>query len=81
MFFAATVVSTIITYFLIPETTQLSLEEIGGLFGDEVVTHMTADGHGLVEGEDLIYHDGVKVEHVDPEKVVAPQTMSNIAEA
>lgn len=32
-----------------PETTGLSLEEMGALFGDTVVTHMTADGHGLVE--------------------------------
>ena len=25
------------------------MEEIGALFGDEVVVHLTADGHGIVE--------------------------------
>lgn len=32
-----------------PETKGLTLEEMGILSGDTVVTHMTADGHGLVE--------------------------------
>jgi hypothetical protein len=45
------VVSTILIYFFIPETAQLSLEEIGELFGDKVVVHLTNDGHGLVEGD------------------------------
>ena len=34
-----------------PETSNLSLEEIGELFGDEVVVHLTKDGHGIVESE------------------------------
>jgi hypothetical protein len=25
------------------------MEEIGALFGDEVIVHLTADGHGIVE--------------------------------
>jgi hypothetical protein len=45
------VVSTILIYFYIPETAQLSLEEVGELFGDKVVVHLTNDGHGLVEGD------------------------------
>lgn len=32
-----------------PETNGLTLEEMGALFGDTVVTHMTSDGQGLVE--------------------------------
>jgi hypothetical protein len=35
------------------ETANLPLEEIGALFSDEVVVHMTADGHGLAEVENL----------------------------
>ena len=42
-------ISTIITYFYIPETKCLPVEEIGALFGDEVIVHLTADGHGIVE--------------------------------
>ncbi len=42
-------ISTIITYFYIPETKRLPVEEIGALFGDEVVVHLTEDGHGIVE--------------------------------
>lgn len=53
VWFAVTICSSVITYFYIPETTGLSLEEIGTLFGDEVVVHMTADGHGLVEMDDF----------------------------
>lgn len=33
----------------LPEITGLSLKEIGVLFSNNVVTHKTADGHGLVE--------------------------------
>jgi hypothetical protein len=36
-------------YKYLPETTGLSLEEMGELFGDKVVTHLTADGTGLLE--------------------------------
>lgn len=30
------------------------MEELGALFGDEVVVHLTQDGHGIVEGEQNI---------------------------
>lgn len=43
------VVSAIIIYFWIPETKGLPVEEIGDLFGDPVVVHLTQDGHGIVE--------------------------------
>ena len=39
----------LLVYLWLPETRGLPLEEIGGLFGDPVVLHLTADGHGIVE--------------------------------
>ncbi|OAA55853.1 General substrate transporter [Niveomyces insectorum RCEF 264] len=51
VYMACNVVSIVIIYFFVPETKNLSLEEIGDLFGDEVVVHLTADGHHLVEEE------------------------------
>ena len=89
VWFAATICSTAITYFFIPETTKLSLEEIGGLFGDEVVTHMTADGHGLKEVDNLddiktpgssYWNDGTEVVCMEDVKTGPPQTPVNAAE-
>ncbi|KIV93515.1 hypothetical protein PV10_04726 [Exophiala mesophila] len=45
------VVSLVLTIFYIPETKLIPMEEIGALFGDHVVTHMTANGQALVEEE------------------------------
>ena len=44
-------ISTVLVYFYIPETKRLPVEEIGALFGDDVIIHLTADGHGIVEAE------------------------------
>lgn len=49
VWFACNMVSTVIIYFVIPETKQHSLGEIGELFGDKVVVHMTADGNAIME--------------------------------
>jgi hypothetical protein len=43
------IISAVIIYFFIPETAKLPGEEIGALFGDEVVVHLTIDVHGSVE--------------------------------
>lgn len=51
VWFACDIVSFVVIYFFIPETSNLSLEEIGALFGDTVVVHLTEDGHGIVELE------------------------------
>jgi hypothetical protein len=48
---ACSIISTALVYYFIPETTRMPLEEIGALFGDDVVVHLTADGHGIVEKE------------------------------
>lgn len=42
---ACDVVSFLIVYFYVPETSGKTLEEMGDLFGDEVVVHITANGH------------------------------------
>ena len=49
IYFSLAVVSAVVVYFFIVETKNLPMEEIGALFGDEVVVHLTADGHGIVE--------------------------------
>ena len=49
-----------IVYFYIPETKQVPVEEIGAMFGDEVVVHMTADGHGILEEADGLDVDGTR---------------------
>jgi hypothetical protein len=49
IYFALSVTAAVITYFYVPETKGLPIEEIGALFGDAVVVHLTADGHGIVE--------------------------------
>ncbi|KAF2665415.1 general substrate transporter [Microthyrium microscopicum] len=51
VFIGCNLISIVIIYFYVPETANLSLEEVGELFGDEVVVHLTADGHGIVETE------------------------------
>ncbi len=55
-------ISTIIVYLYIPETKRLPVEEIGALFGDEVVVHLTADGHVIVEEQMELKLAGEKVD-------------------
>ena len=49
VWFACNIVSTILIYFFIKETSNLTLEDIGELFGDKVVVHLTENGTGIVE--------------------------------
>ncbi|KAK4694364.1 hypothetical protein P7C71_g3210, partial [Lecanoromycetidae sp. Uapishka_2] len=49
VFVGCNIVSCTLLWKYMPETNGLTLEEMGALFGDTVVTHMTSDGHGLVE--------------------------------
>lgn len=69
VWFACNIVSTIFVYFFIFETKNLALEEIGDLFGDEVIVHLTADRTKVVEtehAEDVI----IPSTHKGEEKVV-----------
>jgi hypothetical protein len=61
LYFGLCLISWVIVYFFIPETKNLPVEEIGALFGDEVVVHLTADGHGIVE--DVEGKLGLEVQH------------------
>ncbi|KAK3116865.1 hypothetical protein LTR53_002305 [Teratosphaeriaceae sp. CCFEE 6253] len=45
------IISGVVVYFYIPETKGLPMEELGALFGDVVVVHLTADGTALKEGD------------------------------
>ena len=42
-------ISEVIVYLYIPETKCIPLEELGALFGDDVIVHLTDGGHGIVE--------------------------------
>lgn len=59
------VISFIITYFYIPETKGLPVEEIGALFGDTVAVHLTADGQGIVEDKEAV----VQIENTEMKAV------------
>jgi hypothetical protein len=50
----------VLVFFYVPETRGKPVEEMGALFGDEVVLHITADGRDLVE-KDV----GVELTHVE----------------
>lgn len=63
VFIGCNVVSVIIIYLYVPETGGLSLEEMGDLFGDEVIVHMTKDGHHIVEQEKLVVEQIETVKH------------------
>ena len=64
------IIPTIITSFYISKTNLLPVEGVGALFDDEVVVHLTKDGHGIVEqqielriaGEDV---DVAEVHHTE----------------
>jgi hypothetical protein len=49
IWFCCNIVSTILVYFFLPETKGKTLEEMGELFGDEVVVHMGSDGQIIEE--------------------------------
>ena len=61
IYFALALACAVIAYFVIVETKGLPVEEIGALFGDEVVVHLTEDGHGIVEDKP----DNEQVEHAN----------------
>lgn len=51
LYFALCIISFFFVYFFIPETKGIPIEEIGALFGDTVVAHLSADGQDIVEDQ------------------------------
>lgn len=49
IYMGLSILAAIIVWWQIPETKNLPMEEIGALFGDEVVLHMTSDQRAIVE--------------------------------
>ncbi|GAQ12315.1 probable metabolite transport protein CsbC [Aspergillus lentulus] len=49
LYFGLCMISAVVIYFYIPETRHVPVEELGALFGDAVVVHLTPDGHGILE--------------------------------
>lgn len=66
LYMALCLIAFVIFYFYIPETKQVPMEELGALFGDEVVAHLTADGRGIVEDLDDSKKDIAS--HLDPKE-------------
>ncbi len=60
IFMGFCLICEVLVYFFIVETRGRPVEEMGALFGDEVVLHMTSDGRGLVEKT-----DGIALDHVE----------------
>ena len=54
VYFALSIVAFVITYLWVQETRGIPVEEIGALFGDEVVVHLTSDGAGIVEDKQSV---------------------------
>jgi sugar phosphate permease len=67
VWFSCNIVSTVIVYFYLPETANKTLEEMGGLFGDEVMVHFAGDGVNIVD-EDLSDPESVEKVEVKMEK-------------
>jgi hypothetical protein len=53
VFMALCIISAMVVYFYIPETKLKPVEELEALFGDEVVVHLTDNGLGIVEEEEV----------------------------
>lgn len=54
VWFGCNIISTILVYFFLPESSGKTMEEMGDLFGDAVVVHMADNGRELVEGESRV---------------------------
>ncbi len=67
VFIGCDIISLLLLWKYMTEATGLSLQEMGALFGDTVVTHMTADGPGLVEVDSMAEFKGegraVEIDH------------------
>lgn len=67
---ALCILSTIFVFFFIPETKRVPVEEIGALFGDVVVVHLTEDGRGIVENDEKFNAMALGDDHHESDTVV-----------
>ena len=65
IFMGLSIIAAVVIYFWIPETKGLPVEEIGDLFGDVVVVHLTEDGQNIVEKAEGPSAECVEVVHED----------------
>ncbi|KIW79482.1 hypothetical protein Z517_06094 [Fonsecaea pedrosoi CBS 271.37] len=65
VFAGLSLICEVLFYFFLPETRLKSLEELGALFGDMVVVHLTDDGRGIVEKPEGLEVEEVELRHVD----------------
>lgn len=73
VWFSCNTVSTIVVYFFLPESVNKTIEEMGDLFGDEVVIHMAPNGQDLLESKIIALKD-VAVNEASP----ATETVENV---
>lgn len=53
VWFSCNIVSTAVIYFFLPESANKTIEEMGDLFGDEVIVHMAPNGLDLLESKSI----------------------------
>lgn len=63
-------ISAIIVYFYIPETRMVPMEELGALFGDEVIVHLTADGQEIVDSDKATIKMFIEGHHEEIENAI-----------
>ena len=73
IYMALCIIAWPVVYFYVPETTKIPVEELGAIFGDEVIVHLSADGHELVE-----HATDLKVDRMDSED--GPVGLSHVGE-
>lgn len=74
VWFSCNIVSTIVVYFFLPESSGKTMEEMGDLFGDEVVVRMADNGRELVEGEGQVNLETFEYRLKGGRKVEVPAT-------
>ena len=64
IYIALCIIAWPVVYLYVPETTKIPVEELGAIFGDEVIVHLSADGHDLIEDANDLKVDRMEIEDV-----------------